>query len=123
MSELQQPTTRQVAPTQAPTTVSSPADGAAEAYRRGVETQPTGFTENPIGAMAQAVDKIGRAAGNVFAGSTGKAMEGRDGLDAGEQRLKASIAKMRANPGSLEARQGAFAAAVSLLDQMKSLAP
>jgi hypothetical protein len=68
MSELQQPSTRPVAPTQAPGTVTPSTDGAAEVYRRAVQAKPTGFTENPIGAMAQAVDKIGKAAGNVFAG-------------------------------------------------------
>lgn len=118
MSELQQPSTRPVAPSQAPGTVSPSTDGAAEVYRRAVEAKPTGFTENPIGAMAQAVDKIGRAAGSVFAG---KALEGQDGLADGEARLKAAIAEMRANPGSLEARQKALVAGMSLLEQMGSL--
>jgi hypothetical protein len=89
-------------------------------YRRSVEAKPTGFTENPIGAMAQAVDKIGRAAGSVFAG---KGMEGHDGLADGEARLKTAIAEMRANPGSLEAKQKALVAGLSLLEQMGSLAP
>jgi hypothetical protein len=120
MSELQQPSTRTVTPAQAPGTVTPSTDGAAEVYRRSVEAKPTGFTENPIGAMAQAVDKIGRAAGSVFAG---KAMEGHDGLAAGEARLKAAIAEMRANPGSLEAKQKALVAGMSLLEQMGSLAP
>jgi len=119
MSELQQPSTRPVAPTQAPGTVTSPSDGAAEVYRRAVEAKPTGFTENPIGAMAQAVDKLGKAAGTVFAG---KSMEGADGLAAGETRLKAAIAEMRTNPGSLEAKQRALTAGLSLLDQMGTLA-
>lgn len=120
MSELQQPSTRPVAPTQAPGTVAPSTDGAAEVYRRAVEARPTGFTENPIGAMAQAVDKIGRAAGSVFAG---KGMEGQDGLAEGETRLKAAIAEMRANPRSLEAKQKALVAGMSLLEQMGSLAP
>ncbi|MCZ4496744.1 MAG: hypothetical protein JWM25_1327 [Thermoleophilia bacterium] len=120
MSELQQPTTRPIAPTQAPGTVTSPSDGAAEVYRRAVEAKPTGFTENPIGAMAQAVDRIGKAAGNVFAG---KALEGQDGLAQGEARLKAAIAQMRANPGSVEAKQHALTAGLALLDDMASLAP
>ncbi len=118
MSELQQPTTRPVAPTQAPGTVTPSTDGAAEVYRRAVEAKPTGFTENPIGAMAQAVDKIGKAAGNVFAG---KAMEGQDGLAEGEKRLKAAIAEMRSQPGSLSAKQGALLAGVALMEQMGSL--
>jgi hypothetical protein len=120
MSELQQPSTRTVTPAQAPGTVTPSTDGAAEVYRRAVEAKPTGFTENPIGAMAQAVDKIGKAAGSVFAG---KAMEGQDGLAEGEARLKAAIAEMRANPGSLEAKQKALVAGLSLLEQMGSLAP
>jgi hypothetical protein len=120
MSELQQPSTRPVAPTQAPGTVTPSTDGAAEVYRRSVEAKPTGFTEDPIGAMAQAVDKIGKAAGSVFAG---KALEGQDGLASGETRLKAAIAEMKANPGSLEAKQKALVAGLSLLDQMGSLAP
>lgn len=120
MSELQQPSTRPVAPTQAPGTVTSPADGAAEVYRRAVEAKPTGFTENPIGAMAQAVDKIGRAAGSVFAG---RALEGQDGLAEGEARLKSAIAHVRANPASLEAKQRALTAGVALLREMGSLAP
>ncbi len=119
MSELQQPSTRPVAPTQAPG-APAPSDGAAEVYRRAVEAKPTGFSENPIGAMAQAVDKIGRAAGNVFAG---KAMEGQDGLAAGEAKLKEAIAAMRANPGSLEAKQKALTAALKLLEQMGQLPP
>jgi hypothetical protein len=120
MSELQQPSTRPVAPTQAPGTVTPSTDGAAEVYRRAVQAKPTGFTENPIGAMAQAVDKIGKAAGNVFAG---KGLEGQDGLAAGETRLKAAIAEMRANPGSLEAKQKALLAGLALMEQMGSLAP
>jgi hypothetical protein len=120
MSELQQPTTRPVAPTQAPGTVTSPSDGAAEVYRRAVEAKPTGFTENPIGAMAQAVDKLGKAAGNVFAG---KVLEGQDGLAKGEARLKAAIAQMRANPNSVEAKQHALTAGLSLLDEMAGLSP
>jgi hypothetical protein len=120
MSELQQPSTRPVAPTQAPGTVAPGTDGAAEVYRRAVEAKPTGFSENPIGAMAQAVDKIGRAAGNVFAG---KALEGQDGLAGGEARLKEAIAAMRANPGSLEAKQKALVAAMQLMEQMGKLAP
>lgn len=120
MSELQQPSTRPVAPTQAPGTVAPSTDGAAEVYRRAVEAKPTGFTENPIGAMAQAVDKLGRAAGGVFAG---KGMEGRDGLAAGEAKLKEAIAAMRANPGSLEAKQKALVAAARLLEQMGHLPP
>jgi hypothetical protein len=120
MSELHQPTTRPVAPTQAPGTTAPSTDGAAEVYRRAVEAKPTGFSENPIGAMAQAVDKIGRAAGGVFAG---KAMEGKDGLAAGEQALKAAVAAMKANPGSLEAKQKALVAALKLLEQMGQLPP
>lgn len=120
MSELQQPSTRPVAPTQAPGTVAPGTDGAAEVYRRSVQARPTGFSENPIGAMAQAVDKIGKAAGSVFAG---KAMEGQDGLASGEARLKDAIAVMRANPGSLEAKQKALGAALKLLEQMGQLPP
>jgi hypothetical protein len=120
MSELQQPSTRPVAPTQAPGTVAPSEGGAAEVYRRAVQAKPTGFTENPIGAMAQAVDKIGKAAGGVFAG---KAMEGQDGLAQGETRLKAAIAEMRANPGSLEAKQKALLAGLALMERMGSLAP
>ncbi len=119
MSELQQPTTRPTAPTQAPGTAAPSTDGAAEVYRRAVQAKPTGFVENPIGAMAQAVDKIGKAAGNVFAG---KAMEGQDGLAAAETRLKAAIAQMRANPGSLEAKQKALLAGVALMEAMNGLA-
>lgn len=69
--------------------------------------------------MAQAVDKLGRAAGSVFAG---KAMEGKDGLATAEQTLKAAIAEMKANPGSLEARQKALVAGMALLEKMGSLA-
>jgi hypothetical protein len=114
-----QPTTAPIAPTQAPTTTSN-VDGAAEMYRRTVAAKPTGFTENPIGAMAQAVDKLGKAAGSVFAG---KAAEGQDGLADGEAKLKAAIAASRANPNSLQAKQGALTAGLKLLDQMAALAP
>jgi hypothetical protein len=120
MSELQQPSTRPVAPSQAPGTVAPGSDGAAEVYRRAVQAKPTGFTENPIGAMAQAVDKIGKAAGHVFAS---KGLEGQDGLASGEAKLKEAIGAMRANPGSLEAKQKALAAALKLLEQMGQLPP
>ena len=120
MSELQQPTTRPVAPTQAPGTAAPSTDGAAEVYRRAVEAKPTGFTENPIGAVAQAVDRIGRAAGGVFAG---KALEGQDGLVAGEAKLRDAVATMRANPASVGAKQDALVAGLKLLAQMGSLAP
>jgi hypothetical protein len=56
----------------------------------------------------------------VFAG---KAMEGQDGLADGEARLKAAIAAMKANPGSLEAKQKALVAGLALLEQMGGLAP
>jgi hypothetical protein len=89
-------------------------------YRRAVEAKPTGFSENPIGAMASAVDKLGRAAGHVFAT---KQLEGQDGLANAEGKLKAAIAKMRAEPGSLEAKQRALVAGLELLKQMETLAP
>lgn len=118
MSELQNPTSRPVAPSQAPNGPGK-TDGAAEVYRRAIEAKPTGFAENPIGAMAQAVDRLGKAAGGVLAG---KAMEGRDGLADGEARLKAAVATMRAE-GTPQAKQQALAAGLSLLEQMSSLAP
>ncbi|MCW2949615.1 MAG: hypothetical protein JWN41_628, partial [Thermoleophilia bacterium] len=120
MTDLNHPTTAPIAPTQAPSTTTSNVDGAAEVYRRAVAAKPTGFTENPIGAMAQAVDKIGRAAGSVFAT---KPSEGQDGLADGETKLKAAIAASRANPASLQAKQAALTAGLRLLDQMSGLAP
>lgn len=119
MTEFNKPTTTPVAPIQAPATTSN-VDGAAEVYRRAVEAKPTGFAENPIAAMAQAVDKLGRAAASVVAG---KPAEGLDGLADGEAKLKAAIAAVRASPGSLQAKQAALQAGLKLLDQMSSLAP
>lgn len=120
MSDLNPHTTSPIAPTQAPGTTTSNVDGAAEVYRRAVQAKPTGFAENPIGAMAQAVDKLGRAAGSVL---SGRPAEGQDGLAEGETKLKAAIAASRANPASLEAKQGALTAGLKLLDQMAGLAP
>jgi hypothetical protein len=70
--------------------------------------------------MAQAVDRIGKAAGGVLAG---KQLEGRDGLEAGESKLKAAIANMRAHPDSVQAKQQALAAGLALIEEMNSLAP
>lgn len=121
MSELHQSTTtRTVAPTQAPGSAASDADGAIGVYRRAVQAKPTGFSENPIGAMAQAVDKIGKAAGSVFASKT---LEGNDGLSKGETALKQAIATMRANPSSLEAKKNALLSALRLLEMMGKLPP
>jgi hypothetical protein len=121
MTELNNPTTAPIAPTQAPAPTTSNVDGAAEMYRRAVAAKPTGFAENPIAAMAQAVDKIGRAAGNVLTSS--RPAEGQDGLADGEAKLKQAIAASRANPNSLQAKQGALTAGLKLLDQMSALAP
>lgn len=119
MSELNRPTTTPAAPVQAPGATPSK-DGAAEVYRRAVEAKPTGFTENPIGAMASAMDKIGRAAGKVV---SGRAMEGQDGLADAEGRLKAATAAVKANPGSLVAKQEQLKAGLALLGEMQNLAP
>lgn len=119
MSELNRPTAPAPAtPASAPT--SAPNEGAAEVYRRAVEARPTGFTENPLGAMANAMDRIGRAAGRVV---SSRPLEGQDGLEQGEATLREAVAKMRANPGSLQAKQGALRAALQLLRQMEGLAP
>lgn len=95
-------------------------DSAAEVYRRAIEARPTGFTENPISAMASAVDRLGGAASRLL---QGRAVEGRDGLSASEERLKAANEAARANPGSPEARRNQMVATLALLRDMRKLAP
>jgi hypothetical protein len=118
MSNVNQPPVSPTAPTQAPGTATSTDAATVDVYRRAVEAKPTGFAGNPIGAMAGAADKIGRAAGRIFAG---KELEGQDGLGSAEQKLKSATANARANPNSLEAKQQQFKAALELFDQMRSL--
>ena len=88
---VNQPAVRPVAPTEAPSTSSG--DARVDFYQRAVAAKPTGFAENPIGTMASAVDRLGRAAGNLIAG---KEMEGQDGLANAEARLKKANAAVRA---------------------------
>jgi hypothetical protein len=118
MSNVNQPPVSPAAPAQAPGSATNTDAATVDVYRRAVEAKPTGFAGNPIGAMAGAADKIGRAAGRIFAG---KELEGQDGLGAAEQKLKSATAAARANPNSLEAKQQQFKAALELFDQMKSL--
>ena len=117
---VNQPPVNPSAPTQAPGQAPGAGDNAADFYRRAVQARPTGFAENPIGAMASAVDRIGRAATNMVAG---KELEGRDGLAGGEERLKRATAALRANPQSLAAKQEQFKAALGLFKDMEGLAP
>lgn len=119
MSGVNQPPVNPAAATQAPGQASQ-TDGAAGVYHRAVQARPTGFAENPIGTMASAVDRIGKAAGSLLAG---KELEGHDGLAAGEERLKRANAAVRANPGSPAARREQLTAALALLRDMHKLAP
>ncbi len=107
---------------EAPGTVAPGSEGAAEVYRAcGGGERAHRFTENPIGAMAQAVDTIGKAAGGVFAarrsrvptaarGGRGQAQGGRRG-DAGRI------------PARSEAKQKALVAAMRSSEQMGHLPP
>ena len=116
MSEINNP-----APVVTSAPVAAPSDNAAvDAYRRAVTARPTDFAENPIGAMASAMDKLGKAAGNIF--SKGPQL-GQDGLGPAEQALAKASAAVKANPGSLQAKQEQLKAALNLLQQMQGLAP
>ena len=119
MSNVNQPVNPTVA---APGAAIGPSSGdaAVEAYRRAVEAKPTAFAENPIGAMASAMDKIGRAADNLL---QKPAVAGQDGLGAAENRLVRANEAARANPNSLAAKQDQLKAAVALLKDMQHLAP
>jgi hypothetical protein len=119
MSNVNQHPVAPAAPASAPANAPG-TDRTADVYRRAVEAKPTGFAGDPIGAVAGAMDRIGRAAGRVFAG---KELEGHDGLGTAEQRLKAATANARANPGSLQAKQEQFSAALTLFHQMQGLSP
>lgn len=95
-------------------------DAAVDAYQRAVQARPTAFAENPIGAMASAMDKLGRAAGSMLH----RAPEpGRDGLAPGERRLMKANQAAQAQPNSLAARQEQLVAALSLLKDMQHLKP
>ncbi len=122
MSEINQPQIGTSAPAAAPGSATAN-DGAADVYRRAVQAKPTGFSENPIGAMAHAMDRLGNAAGRLVNQRASAAMEGQDGLGAAEQRLKAANEAVKANPSSLAARQQQLRAALGLLKDMQGLAP
>lgn len=111
------------APAAAPGTAGAERDGAADIYRRAVEAKPTDFAENPIGAMAHAMDRLGSAAGRLMHGKASAAHEGQDGLGASEQRLKAANEAVRANPNSISARHTQLRAALGLLKDMQHLSP
>ena len=120
MSGVNQPQVGTSAPSAAPGTGTSGADGAADAYRRAVQARPTSFAENPIGRMASAVDRIGKAAGTII---HGREVGSPDSLAASEERLKRASDAVRANPQSGEARKQQLGAALALLRDMKDLAP
>ncbi|MBC7645384.1 MAG: hypothetical protein H7123_09660 [Thermoleophilia bacterium] len=122
MSDIKQPM-NPAAPASAPSTATGPTDGAADVYRRAVEARPTGFTENPIGAMASAVDRMGAAATRMLSGRGGAGLEGRDGLAQAETDFKAASEAVRNNPDSLPAKQGQLVAGLRLLRDMQGLAP
>ena len=122
MSEINQSQVGTSAPAAAPGSPSG-TDGAAGVYRRAVEAKPTGFSENPIGAMAHAMDRLSNAAGRLVHQRAGAGMEGKDGLGAAEQRLKAANQAAKANPGSIQAKQEQLRAALALLNGMGKLAP
>ncbi len=86
-----------------------------------MEARPTGFSGDPIAAMSQAVDRIGKAAGGMV--SRGSSMEGRDGLAASESRLVAANQAVKNAPGSEKARAEQFRAALQLFQDMENLAP
>lgn len=122
MSEINQSQIGSSAPAAAPGS-SSGTDGAADVYRRAVEAKPTGFSENPIGAMAHAMDRLSHAAGRLVNQRPGAGLEGKDGLGAAEQRLKAANQAAKANPGSIQAKHEQLRAALALLQGMNKLAP
>jgi hypothetical protein len=122
MSEINQSQVGGSTPAAAPGSATS-ADGAAGVYRRAVESRPTAFTENPIGAMAHAMDRLGSAAGRLVNQRPGAELEGQDGLAAAEARVRAANEAARTNPGSLAARHDQLRATLALLRDMQSLAP
>jgi hypothetical protein len=117
-SGLSQPVNPALQPT-APTAPGQ-TDGAAEVYRRAVQAKPTGFTENPIAAMASGLDRLGGAAARLL-GS--KHAEGKDGLGPAEERFKAASEAARANPNSLAAKQNQLRTGLQLFQDMQGLAP
>jgi hypothetical protein len=113
---VNQPPVSPSAPAAAPNSATG-GSNAADAYLRAVQARPTSFTENPIGRMASAVDKIGKAAGGVI--NTREAA-GADPFAQGEARLREASEAARANP-STDSLKKQLGAALSLLHDMDSL--
>lgn len=97
--------------------IDSRRDGAVDAYTRAVTARPTGFAENPLGAMANAMDRIGRAAGNLISG--GEHTTSASMAEA-EQRVMRANDTARANPHSLQAKQGQLTESLKLLKEMQN---
>lgn len=110
---------KNVRPAAAPVEVQR-SGSAADAYRRAAKTRPTNFGENPIGAMALAMDRIGKAAGTIMQKGDGAQ---QSAIAHGEDKLRAAAAAAQANPKSLKARQEHLKAAATLLRDMQQLAP
>lgn len=97
-----------------------PANGAADAYSRAVQARPTAFAENPIGAMAGAVDRIGRAAGNLRprGETTAEARAERS-----QARFAASLQQAGSQPRSVAAKQAALTAGLTALRDLQTTSP
>lgn len=119
MSNINQPVVP-AAPTTGPAVTTTGGDANVDAYQRAVQARPTAFAENPIGVMANAMDRFGRAAGNMFKGTP---EAGLDGLGPAEANLLRANQAAKANPNSLAAKQEQMKAALSLLGEMQHLAP
>jgi hypothetical protein len=98
----------------APTEV-RPGETAGDAYVRAAKAKPTGFADNPLGAMAQAMDKLGRAAG----GAIHKAGEAAgQALQQLQSKFTAAGEAARANPNSLKAKQEYLTSGLALLEKL-----
>lgn len=112
---------RTVQPTSPATVAPASNDPAVDAYRRAVESKPTGFTEDPIGSMASAMDKLHRAASGLLGARGDAVAAGRDGLGALEAEFMQAAKIAKAQPGSLQAKQQHLLAALKLLQGMGHL--
>jgi hypothetical protein len=96
-------------------------DAAADAYLRAVQAKPTDFAENPIGAVANAMDKLGKAAGGLLHRADGA--NAAQHLAQDEAALRETSAAVKANPGSKVALQNQLKAAAQFLQDLQQLAP
>lgn len=100
------------------------ADPAVDAYRRAVQAKPTSFSDNPFGAAARTMDRLGQAAGKFLGRSDAAGAERQQArLGTLEADLAKAASAAKANPNSLQAKQGQLTSAAKMMQALMQSNP